>query len=420
MIKSILRYSKFFSYSLFSTPVRKLVFTDVKRYYFGQRVIGNTTINPWSAKTYSEAEREQGLKAAVNWLLQAQKSMADKGMGSYHLINGWTSSYVETTGYIVSSLLEYGKENGDESVIKAALEAADWLISVQKPSGGWQGACIDDQKDEVVFNTGQVIRGMRSAYLHTDDDKYLKAAVRACDWLVEMQEAEGYWKKFAFMGVPRVYDSYVDAPLLEIYQLTGNEAYKQAALKNLNWILEHKQLENGWFEDCDNTIKRNEKPILHTIAYTIDGLLDSGIILQDEKIISAATKSADRLFAIFSKNKFLSGRFDRQWQGSEYMLNTGCAQIVIVWLKLYAHTQNVQYLNAALKMNDILLFVQDRQPTESANTKGAIPGSFPIWGRYEAFAFPNWATKYFVDALLLEKQVMNLNPKANAGRNQHL
>jgi len=31
---------------------------------------------------------------------------------------------------------------------------------------------------------------------------------------------------------------------------------------------------------------------------------------------------------------------------------------------------------------------------------GALPGSFPLWGRYEKFAFPNWGTKYFVDALL--------------------
>lgn len=416
MVKSLLRYAKFFSYSLFKSEVRKIVFGDVKRFYFGTYIRNNTTINPWSENIYHEQQREAGLEAAVNWLLQAQKAMTDSGMGSYHLIHGWTSSYVETTGYIVPSLLDYGRETNNQTIIDAALSAADWLISVQKPSGGWQGACIADNKDEVVFNTGQVIRGMRAAYLHTKQEKYLEAARKACDWLLSIQEAQGYWQKFAFMGVPRVYDSYVDAPLLEIYELTGEERYKEAALKNLNWIIAEKQLENGWFEDCDNTIKRNDKPILHTIAYTIDGLLDSGIILQDKTLIDAATKAADKLLGIFSKNKWLHGRFDRKWKGSEYMLNTGCAQISIIWLKLYKLTTNPQYLNAALKMNDILLFVQDRKGNDSLNTKGALPGSFPVWGRYEAFAFPNWATKYFVDALLLEQQELQAKTAGNENR----
>ena len=35
--------------------------------------------------------------------------------------------------------------------------------------------------------------------------------------------------------------------------------------------------------------------------------------------------------------------------------------------------------------------------------KGAISGSYPIWGEYQRLAFPNWATKFFVDALLLEE-----------------
>jgi hypothetical protein len=32
---------------------------------------------------------------------------------------------------------------------------------------------------------------------------------------------------------------------------------------------------------------------------------------------------------------------------------------------------------------------------------GAIPGSFPLFGEYMRAGYPNWATKYFIDALLL-------------------
>ncbi|MBC8072612.1 MAG: hypothetical protein IAG13_30100, partial [Deltaproteobacteria bacterium] len=41
--------------------------------------------------------------------------------------------------------------------------------------------------------------------------------------------------------------------------------------------------------------------------------------------------------------------------------------------------------------------------TTDAETRGAIKGSHPIWGGYSPFTYPNWATKFFVDALLLAR-----------------
>jgi hypothetical protein len=404
MIKSLLRYTKYFAFIVFSSKVRKIVFADILRFYLGQKVINNTTINPWSSKSYSEEERDMALEKAIQWLIHSQDSMSDDGFGSYHLINRWSSSYVETTGYIIPSILSYGIYKNNNDIINKAIIAADWLLEIQKKSGGWQGECINDNRPEVVFNTGQVIRGLYSVYNYTKNPKYLNSAIKACDWLCEIQEDEGFWKRNAFMNVPRVYDSYVDAPLLMIYAITGKEIFKIKAIKNINWIIEEKQLENGWFEDCDNTIKRNDKPILHTISYTIDGLLDCGILLNDEKLINAAIKSADKLFEVFNKSKYLKGRYDADWVGSEYVITTGCAQIAIVWMKLYKITNNAQYLNAALKMNDILIFIQDRNVSETTDTKGALSGSYPIWGRYEPFSYPNWATKFFVDSLFLENE----------------
>ena len=406
MIRSIIRYLKYIFYSIFFSESRNIVLADLLRFNFGQKVISNTTINPWTNKSYSEEERNAALENAVQWLLHSQRSMIDDGFGSYHLINKWSGSYVETSGYIIPSLLEYGRWKNDNVITDKAILSADWLMRVQKKNGAFQGGCIDENKPEVVFNTGQVIRGLQSAYKYTNDQKYLNAAIKACDWLCEIQEHDGYWKKNAFMSVPRVYDSYVDAPLLMIHGITGKEIYKEKAIKNLNWIVEKKQLINGWFEDCDNTVKRNERPILHTIAYTIDGLLECGIILNDKKFIDAAIKSADSLFEVFNKRKFLKGRYDSNWFGSENLIPTGCAQIAVVWMKLYKLTNNVQYLNAALKMNDILIFIQDRNIRDNSDTLGALPGSYPIWGRYEPFCYPNWATKFFVDSLLLENRCL--------------
>ena len=38
---------------------------------------------------------------------------------------------------------------------------------------------------------------------------------------------------------------------------------------------------------------------------------------------------------------------------------------------------------------------------------GALAGSYPIYGRYAPLQFPNWATKFLVDSLLLRERVIS-------------
>jgi len=352
-----------------------------------------------------ENSRTEALAKAIDWLITAQKANSDGGMGSYHLINKWSSSYPETTGYIIPSLLAYHEKHHHPEALKAALEAAEFLLKIQKTSGGWQGGRVSENRPEIVFNTGQVIRGMIAAYQNSNESKYLDAAVRAGRWLASVAHPEGYWQKHALMEKARVYDTFVDVPLLMLYQISGENLFKETARKNLDWVVDVKMKENGWFEDCDNTVKRNDRPILHTIAYTLDGLIDSSDLLNEQKYIEAAATGANQLRDILLMQGYLNGRYDRNWIGSEYFICTGGAQMASVWMKLYQRGGEQSHLLAAGKMINLLVFIQSRKFFEDSNTLGAIPGSFPLWGRYEPFAFPNWATKFFCDALLLEEEL---------------
>jgi amino acid adenylation domain-containing protein len=395
MLNSLKLYAKYFLETSFSTD-RQFILHDLARFSMKNNVFREI-------KSYSGEERNQALDKAAGWLMAAQKANSDGGMGSYHLINLWSSSYPETTGYIIPTLLGYGINNNMPEAIESAMRAADFLLSIQKESGGWQGGRVHENRPEIVFNTGQVIRGLIVAYKHSGEKKYLDAAVKAGKWLSGIIHPEGFWKTNALMNRERVYDTFVDAPLLELYEVTGNELFKTTAISNLEWVINEKMKENGWFEDCDNTIKRNDRPILHTIAYTLDGLVDSGLLLKENKYIEAAKIGALKLRDIFLTRGFLNGRYDSSWIGSEYMICTGCAQMSIVWQKLSAITGDEKYAEAARKMLDLLIFIQDRKFPESTDTFGAISGSFPLWGLYEPFAFPNWATKFFCDALMMEE-----------------
>lgn len=397
MLNSLRLYAKYFIRTL-SGPERRFLWLDMERYVFRPGVFR-------SVPAYSHETRKESLHLAAGWLLESQKATGDGGMGSYNLVNKWSSSYPETTGYIIPTLIDYGGKFNEGTALEASVRAADFLVDIQKDSGGWQGGRIHENKPEIVFNTGQVIRGMMAAYQHAGNSEYLDAAVRAADWLCKIQHPEGFWKMHALMNQARVYDTYVDAPLLQLAEITGDPKYRQAAVRNLDWVIGKNIRPNGWFSDCDNTVKRNNKPILHTIAYTMDGLIDSSRWLKDDQYLQAASIGASALCDLFLRQGFLHGRYDQDWKGREYFLCTGGAQMVLIWLKLYLTVRGKNYLEAASRMIDLMIFIQRRFRDEKPETLGAIPGSFPIWGRYEPFAFPNWATKFFCDALMLEEEV---------------
>lgn len=399
---------KSFIKALFSNSSGFLLLRELKYVILGPKLIHSDTINPWSSKVISTKERKEAISLAVSWLLYAQQKMPDNGFGSFSIITGWSHSYPETTGYIIPTLLNYAKKCNNSKTKESAIKAADWLLAIQKKTGGWQGGYVDDDDPESVFNTGQILRGMIAAYRETNKQEYLVAIINGCDWLCSVQNSLGFWDKNTYLNMVRVYDSYVDAPLLMAYQITNEQKYKDAAINNLDWVLTKQRL-NGWFDDCDNTIWGNSNPILHTLCYTIDGLLDSGIILNEQKYIEAAILASNELFNKFNKKKYLKGRLNENWNGTvQYIILTGYAQLAIIWFRLYKLTKNIQYLNSAMKLNDFLIFSQNRDNKELPNTKGALAGSFPIWGSYQSYTFPNWATKYFIDSLMLEQECLAL------------
>jgi hypothetical protein len=74
-----------------------------------------------------------------------------------------------------------------------------------------------------------------------------------------------------------------------------------------------------------------------------------------------------------------------------------------VWLRLFEVTNDLRYLNAALKMNEMLKqLIPARGPR---GIFGGVSGSYPIWGRYQPLRYISWGCKFFADALLLERRL---------------
>jgi hypothetical protein len=180
-----------------------------------------------------------------------------------------------------------------------------------------------------------------------------------------------------------------------------------AALDNADYAM-RLQLPNGWFEQC--CLSDPELPLLHTIAYTMQGLLGIGRLTGQADLIRAARRTADSLLDLMDENGFLPGTIDRRFKGAaDYCCLTGSAQTSIVWAELYQITGSRRYRNAFQRVNRYLMSCHDTS-SPALTVRGGMTGSWPVWGEYGRYKVLNWATKFFLDALLLEKQLVEEEP----------
>jgi uncharacterized protein YyaL (SSP411 family) len=389
---------------------------DRLRYYF-------SLLNPQVAAGYLLVPRRDAgeisgsLRAAIDWLCRAQDAHDDGGVArSYSLAynpyfkrRGWMASYPETTGYIIPTMFDCARETGREELFNRAVRMADWECDVQMSNGAVQGGTVGDPPTPAVFNTGQVIFGWIRAFQETGTGRYLASAVKAGEFLVASQDADGAWRKnlssYTSEKMPHyTYNTRTAWALFVLGQETGNRAYRDAAIRNIEFAL-GEQLPNGWFRN--NCLYDPNCPLLHTIAYALRGVLEVGIALNNSVYISAVRKAADELLAKQRANGSLAGRFNERWEPAvKYSCLTGNAQMGTVWGRLQQVTGDRKYLNGLIKANAFLRRVQ-WLGTGNPGLDGGISGSYPLHGRYGPFEVLNWAVKFFADSLMLETSIAN-------------
>ncbi len=347
----------------------------------------------------------------VTWLCRAQDVAGDGGVSRCFTLHyqpffkkkGWMSSYPETTGYIIPTFLDLYHILGREELKQRALRMSEWEISIQLESGAVRGGTVDLPPSPAVFNTGQVIFGWCRAYKETGDERFLDAAKRAGDFLVASQDSDGAWRRghslYAKAG-SSVYNTRCSWALLILESLTGNDKYRQAAIKNLEWALS-RQKSNGWF--YDNCLDNPAQPLVHTIAYATQGLLESGLILGEQRYLSSAILASESLAGLLRNDGSLAGRYDENWKPTvSWSCLTGNMQMSIIWSRLHQTSLAPGLAAAATCINAFNRSLHDWN-SASEGCRGGVKGAFPIYGDYGQFEYLNWAAKFTIDALLLEQ-----------------
>lgn len=349
------------------------------------------------------------LAASLDWLCNAQDSQIDGGVSAYYSIkNGWAPSFIETTGYILSTFLRADALFPKKKLADRAQRMADFLLAMQLPSGGFRTYTPrqTSRSKPTVFNTGQDILGLCEYYQWSKQKKYLDAAVRAAEFLSKIQNKNGSWTTFETDVRPHTYHSRVGWSLIWTGILAKRPTLIQAGRQSLDWVVEQ-QRENGWMKHSLLPGLDEPHPITHTIAYAAEGLWYGGTLLNEEKYRQAALKTATALLKVYQQDQELWATYDEVWQSqSDYVCLTGNAQVAVLWLEMAVAYKQPGMRQAA---KQLLTSIKNRQDTRSnLVSRGGIAGSYPIYGSlvsakgYCRCAFVNWASKFFADALLLE------------------
>lgn len=385
-----------------------------KRRGFRREVLRNQWLYLSGGVQPVHGEAELRAKAAVDWLLRGQAATDDGGVSLGYFPcdrdgddgSGWRVSYPETTGYIITSLIAYANKTSDASVAAAALRMAEWEMTVQMPSGAVQGGpvCPPERQTAAAFNTGMVLDGWCSAYAHFADKRFFDAARRAADFLVNDLDEQGYFKTngaFVSAGEIKTYTCLCAWAVYRFGELSGESRYKDAAIRSIEAALRQQQ-PNGWF--AHNCLTRSNAPLTHTIGYTLQGVLEVGVLARRPDFISAVQRTLDALLPRMSELGYLHGCFYGDWEPAGFSsCLTGSAQVAIVCYRISEEIEDRRYADSAGRLLDYLKALQLLESADSA-TVGAMGGSFPIFGSYMRAGYPNWATKYYLDALLLQSR----------------
>lgn len=365
-----------------------------------------------------ERDHRTHLQAAIDWMCRAQdqrNGRPDAGgvSAGWSFEDGWLPSYPETSGYIVETFIAAAALLDRPELIPRAQRIIDWELSIQQDDGAFPGHFGEPGSSPVIFNTGQIMHGMLAGYLQLGREECLASAVKAGRWLARQQDTDGCWRRFEHNGVPHTYNTRGTWALLATGLVAGEAELKRAAIRNLEWALSQ-QTASGWF--ATNAFTPDRQPFTHTIAYAIRGFLESGILLGDERFVMAACRAAEALAKAQRQDGWLAGTYADGWApAASYCCLTGLAQMSLDWTRMAQHCGADELREPARRALGYLK-KNHRLDDQDEAVRGGIAGSLPIWGRYSMFEYPNWAAKFFADALMMDMADIAVPPVPEAAK----
>lgn len=365
---------------------------------------------------------EDHLLEALAWLMRAHDAIPYGGLSRgysfgwnpYFPKRGWQPAHPKTTGEVITTLFDCAATLGREDLRQIAVGLANWLVKIQMPSGAIRGGALDEPPSSETLNTAQAIIGWTRAFQETEKERYAEAARRASDFLLQLHDPGDPNSSDLFSSAGEdniVCRSRAGWALIQVGIVLEEYQYCAAGDRNVLACLQHQQ-PNGWFGD--SLPSASNSSLLQSIAYCLEGILQSSLILDNKRYFNSAKKSADALLSLILDDGSLSGLFASDWTPrASWSCLLGDALMASIWLKLHGLTGNKTYLKAAHRMIVFLKKTQNRTTTHPG-LRGGIKGSFPCDGEFGRYQTLSAGSKYFIDSLLSLAQVLQAQPSVSS------
>jgi hypothetical protein len=306
------------------------------------------------------------------------------------------------------------------------VRSADWLVAAQDPDGAWRRFASPFATHTVNTYNTRVAFALAKAGRDLQEPRYLDAAVRNVEWALTQMHPNGWLENNDLEDNDRPLThtiAYATRGILEVGLIAGNGDFVEtasrmaravaqsqrrdgalpgrldAAVRIVEWALTQMH-PNGWLEN--NDLEDNDRPLTHTIAYATRGILEVGLIARNSNFVEMATRMAQAVAQSQRRDGALPGRLDADWRpASRWSCVTGNAQMAIIWQRLAAETGDRSCVTAAENAIRFNLSIQDLTAADMG-IRGGMPGSHPRSGGYMKNRYPNWAAKFFMDAILLQ------------------
>jgi hypothetical protein len=345
------------------------------------------------------------LDAAVAFICRSIDQCGGKASAkAYQVGKGWLPPYRETSGYIIPTLLDLAEHLERPDLAATAERMGEWLAQVQERGGGFIEKDLRQDTRPIVFNTGQILHGFNALILRRDRRDLIANARRAGDFIAASADESGSFVRNEHYDMAHAYNVRSAWALLTLGRLLDEKKYEDAALANADWTVAQ-QTANGFFRN--NVFQPGWNANTHGIAYVLQGLIEIYCISRRETYLAAVRRTADKVVSVYGAKRRLASEIGDNWEFlSNHLCLTGYAQLAIVFFRLYGLDGDKRYLNAGLNLLDDVAATQDTTASGKPY-QGGIKGSQPIYGRYAPLQYPNWATKFFIDALLAKQRALD-------------
>jgi hypothetical protein len=167
------------------------------------------------------------------------------------LDKGEHDAQLGSTALVVVALAEYELATGDQRYRELETKLANWILFMQRPDGSFRHLYnpvtrVADDKSQLLYYSGEAALALTRMYIVTKDPRYVNAAEKALDWLVN-------WYDFFMGGFIFGEEHWTCIAAEAIYPAVQKPAYREFC-DNYGAFLRQQQPERGEHPDEDDLV----------------------------------------------------------------------------------------------------------------------------------------------------------------------